>query len=74
MKKIGRDVEFLSDDIPESTLKFVHSQLPMCFNEPAVKAVFEQAKNEILGKPPEKEDGKMELAKSINKLAEGLFQ
>src|SRR3990167_7763591 len=37
LKKIGRDVEFLSDDIPESTLKFVHGQLPMCFKETAVK-------------------------------------
>jgi len=74
VKKIGQDVEFLSDAIPAKILERIHSQLSICLDEKALKALFEQAKSEVLKLPYLELRSKeaSELAQAVNNLASKL--
>lgn len=73
-KKLGKDVDFLSNSIPASMQEYIHSQLPNCTDEKALKAIFQQAREEIVKEPAVKLRRKesVNLAAAINKLAEKL--
>ncbi len=40
LKKVGQDVEFISDIIPEETMNIIHTSLPDCRNSEDIKKLF----------------------------------
>jgi len=74
IRKLGKDVDFMSDHIPEDIQEFIHCQLPICLDEKALKAVFEQARIDVVKIPVIKlsNEKAMTLADAINNLADKL--
>jgi phage portal protein BeeE len=47
VKRVGKPVEFESDYIPGAVLSSIHTRLTTCTSETAVKAVFDNARDEL---------------------------
>lgn len=68
VKKIGVKVEFNSENIPAETVENITNSLPACKSEAAVKAVFDQARQNLKPKGNEAEIVLQGLLTALEKL------